>query len=184
MSFPRVKSLPFKKCPIKEYTESRFSDLFGQGGCSGSWARQRFEEARKYCRSGRREGREEGRREEPRAIGEATYPPLHKTNTCRKNVWGNLFGERRKINLMNYFPDICQVLGGNQVGANTCRACLCTRPHTAKKPGKLLMVPCQGRAWRELLPVTDIFNPSGSIITLGGDMDWWRTESPHSLKQE
>ena len=54
--------------------------------------------------------------------------------------------EYRKIFLRDHFPHISQVLEGIHSGANTCRACICTRANTGKYSRRIIyvLVSCQG----------------------------------------
>ena len=78
------------------------------------------------------------------------YPPAQ-NQYMQEMFLGNLFlcecmrglsshsREYRKIFLANHFPQISQILEGIHFGANTCRACICTRANAGKIPGELFM---------------------------------------------
>ena len=82
----------------------------------------------------------------------------HKTNICRKKFSGNELlreymrglyshsAEYRKIFLRNDFPHFLHILGGIHCGANTCRACICTRADTKINSWRIIcvLVSCQG----------------------------------------
>ena len=92
------------------------------------------------------------------SVCQLAVTPRHKTNTCRKKIWGKKFfreymrglyshsREYRKIFLRSHFLHITQILEGNYSGAYTCRACIRTRANTGKYSWGIIyvLVSCQG----------------------------------------